>query len=283
MSVIEALQYLSRSDTDDEDDDSEHRPTPLDPEYWRGITHSYDAIAPHAVAVQQEYDGGFGYPTPTHAEAEYPQLYSRPLTAPAHMGGAAAFGSGTLIPSPINFSAGDRQVPISPLAHADRKLAYGENPMARSYAGGFASLDGVGLFAHESRQGYDHAGGDWGHPVTRGGGYAPTTGGVGAAMSPQSLRAEIRSAFVRARAYLDLVPFFQSCDHSYSGAISLRSLQEALLRMGVTLTTIVLHGVGQLFGIPGSGLIDYAAFSRFLELDGHELCVLLTDGWTDLL
>ncbi|TYZ67714.1 hypothetical protein PybrP1_002181 [[Pythium] brassicae (nom. inval.)] len=272
MSMIEALQYLSRSDSDDEEDDTDRRPTPLDPEYWRGITHSYETVAPHAVAVQH-HDVGFGYPVPLHPGSEYPhpQMYSRPLTAPAYMNGAA-FNNGSLVPSPISFGASGRQLPISPMAHSDRMVAYGENPMARPYLGGIGVHDGIGQLAHGSRQGYGQEGGEWGYFPARGG-YPPTGSTGDATVSPQSLRAELRNAFVHARAYLDLVPFFQSCDHGYSGGIPLRTLQDALVRMGIALTTQVLHGIGQLFGIPGSGMVDYTAFSRFLELDSHEMCV----------
>lgn len=254
--MIEALQYLSRSDSGGEEDGTaDRRPTPLDPEYWRGITHSYETVAPHAVAVPQ-HDAVFGYPVPLRAGAEHPQMYSRPQTAPAYVNGAA-YSNGSLVPSPISFSAGERQLPISPMAHSYRVPVYSDNPMARSYASGFNALD---RFRHGSQQGYRPDGG-----------YS-CMGSVGESpVSPQSLRAELRTAFVRARAYLDLVPFFQSCDHAYSGGISLHTLQEALLRMGVTLATPVVHSVGQLFGIPGSGLVDYTAFSRFLELDSHEM------------
>lgn len=278
MSVIETLQYLSRDDDDDNTDASDRRPTPLDPEYWRGITHSLDA-APHpqgyeryaspvAVHPQDAYGyaallqaGGGNYAQPLH-------MHQRPVTAPGHRGGGGggAYGGsgGALTASPINFHGVARPLSISPMAHTP----YGENPMTYSYAGGF----GGGSFAH-GHQGFAQSEADWGHLAARGG-YASIGGGSGfSAISAQALKAELRSSFVRAQAFLDLVSFFQSCDHAYSGGIPLRTLQEGLLGMGVALSNPVLQSIGQLFSIPGSGLVDYTAFSRFLELDGQELYV----------
>lgn len=283
MSVIETLQYLSRDDDEEEEEISDRRPTPLDPEYWRGITHSLDAV-PHPqgheryaspLATHSPQDT-YAYVSPLHASggnhAQPLQMYQRSVTAPGHMS-----GGGALIASPINFHGVTRSLSISPMIHSDRMMRpHGDSPMMHSYAGGFGGGydGGGGSFAH-GHQGFTQSEADWGHLAARGG-YASVGGGIGmGSMTPQALKAELRSAFVRAQAFLDLVPFFQSCDHTYSGGIPLRTLQEGLLGMGVTLSTPVLQNIGQLFIIPGSGLIDYTAFSRFLELDGQELYVHL--------
>lgn len=284
MSVIETLQHLSHDD-DDDDDTSDRRPTPLDPEYWRGITHSLDA-APHpqgfaSPLAAPSLQDAYGYVSPLHAGggnyAPQMQMYQRPVTAPGHMsGGGGAYGGGSAFAaSPINFHGVARPLPISPMTHSDRMMhSYGGKPMMHSYAGGFGDVYDGGSFAH-GHQGFAQAEqGEWGHLAARGG-YASVGGISIGSMTPQALKAELRNAFVRAQAFLDLVPFFQSCDHTYSGGIPLRALQEGLLGVGVTLSTAVLQSIGQLFSIPGSGLVDYTAFSRFLELDGQEMYVLL--------
>uniref|UniRef100_K3WN11 Uncharacterized protein n=1 Tax=Globisporangium ultimum (strain ATCC 200006 / CBS 805.95 / DAOM BR144) TaxID=431595 RepID=K3WN11_GLOUD len=79
MSVIKALQYLSRSENgDDEDGGERQRPTPLDPEYWRGITHSHD-MAPHPIHMQE---GTYFSPSvnDNYAYAAHPQIDSWSLT-----------------------------------------------------------------------------------------------------------------------------------------------------------------------------------------------------------
>lgn len=267
--MIEALQYLSRSDSDGNDDGSEReRPTPLDPEYWRGITHSHESVPSHHMNDQYSspvINDGYEYAPHVQRSGRYPpamQVYQRPVTAPGLIGG---YGNGNLA-SPITFQSVGA-LPISPVAHAERVYGYGENPMTHSYAGGFDGYHAGGSFRH-GHQGISRVESDWGHMPARGG-YA-AAGGV-ASMSPQMLKAEIRNAFVRAQAFIDLLPFFQSCDHSYTGGIPLRAIQEGLLRMGVAISNPILQTIGQLFGMPGSGLIDYAGFSRFLELDGQEM------------
>lgn len=283
MSVIAALQYLSRSEDGDDDGDTERQLTPLDPEYWRGITHSHEEVAQEQYAAtaaanahhhhqHQNHHGGsgHGYAPQIYADADYLQIHHphRPVTAPGHMIGGA-YGS-TLVPSPIHFAHSARSVPISPMAHAEHHAyGYGDSAMAHSYSGGFGAHTVGGSFAAP----FGHSGLDYGHAMARGGGGYASAGGMDSAMSPQSLKAELRSAFVRARAYIDLVPFFQSCDRTYSGGIPLRTLHEALLQIGLVLPRAWLQTIQQLFGAPGSGLINYVAFSRFLELDQHEMYV----------
>ncbi|GMF57779.1 unnamed protein product [Phytophthora fragariaefolia] len=222
---MEALAYLARSDSSDDDDvdSSDGRPTPLDPEYWRGITHSREVVAAPAAAYrppgrhEHHYDP-YGYP------AYHTQPYQRPATSPSavmhgHYGPAA--GGGVLM-SPIHYQAGPPMVPISPVAHMNAA-----NYMPPHAAVGMAHATGVGL----------HRPAEWSSPPTRS--YSATA--ISPVSTPQQLKQQVREAFVRAQTYLDLGPFFMSYDMSYSGGIRLGSIQEALSRMGVILGDPVLQ------------------------------------------
>ncbi|KAL4168768.1 hypothetical protein KRP22_012161 [Phytophthora ramorum] len=229
---MEALAYLARSDSSDDDwDASDGRPTPLDPEYWRGITHSVvPAPATYTHADRMESPHSYDHYAPP---ASYPMYHphQRPVSSPSH------FGGGVLM-SPIHYQAGPPMVPISPVAHMDA-ASYGA-PM--------------------------HRPAEWSSFQPR-----SFSSAVSPVATPQQLKHQVREALVRAQAFLDLVPFFQSYDLSYAGGVRLGTIQEALGRMGVILGDHILQRVGQLFSIPGSGLVDYVAFGRFLELDAQEL------------
>lgn len=247
---MEALAYLARSDSSDDDDDfdsSDGRPTPLDPEYWRGITHSREVVPAPTAAYrqppqqQQHYDpyGAAGHPMYHH---QHP--YQRPATSPSavmhgHSHGhyGAGPGGGVLM-SPIHYQP---MIPISPVAHMD-------------------AMHDASFMTHGL-----HRPAEW--PPR---GYSPAAA-VAPVSTPQQLKQQVREALVRAQAYLDVGPFFQCYDMSYTGGIRLGSIQEALARVGVILRDDVLQSIGQLFSIPGSGLIDYMSLSRFLELDAQEL------------
>ncbi|RLN77856.1 hypothetical protein BBJ28_00024944 [Nothophytophthora sp. Chile5] len=246
---MEALAYLARLADEDEDEDdyeeSDGRLTPLDPEYWRGITHSHD-VAPATHRYGHEVDANRFRP------ASYPVLHhQRPVTAPVSAHAAMhgnRFGASVLT-SPIHYQTGSPMVPISPVAH-----------MERMHDGSFVSHGGVAM-AQGARR-----------PVEWGSMNAHSYSSDGTPVAtPQQLKAQLREAFVRAQAYLDLVPFFQSYDSACGGGVPLGTIQEALARMGVALGDHLLQGIGQLFGIPGSALVDYIELSRFLELDAHEV------------
>lgn len=271
---MEALAYLARSDSSDDDDDfdsSDGRPTPLDPEYWRGITHSREVVpAPTAAAYRQpsrmdppaphhhHYDPYGAASYPMYHQQQYP--YQRPATSPsAVMHGHGHYGAGPgggVLMSPIHYqSGGPPMIPISPVAHMD----------AMHDATFMPQHSGVGM-AHGL-----HRPGQWSDPVPRSYSPAASVAAVSPVSTPQQLKQQVREALVRAQAYLDLGPFFQCYDMSYTGGIRLGSIQEALARVGVILRDHVLQSIGQLFSIPGSGLIDYMSLSRFLELDAQEL------------
>jgi hypothetical protein len=253
---MEALVYLSQSA--DSDEDENRRPTPLDPEYWRGITHSFDSAPNPAFLADNGYDI---------------RSFVRPVTAP-HQSFHAAYGPaqsepntfqrGSLVTSPVHYQDSPHQyVPVSPVAHATQTYGSG----AAGYLGA-PSAGGYAAYPHGSAQ-YPHVGhSDWG--------VVPTGHGPTAIVPPLQLKAQLRDAFVRAQAYLDLVPFFRSCDPTGIGGISAHTLHEALARMGVMIGIPLVNTVAQLFSIPGRGLLDYVAFSRFLELDVQEMCAVLT-------
>jgi hypothetical protein len=238
---MEALAYLARdSDSSDDDDfdSSEGRPTPLDPEYWRGITHS--------VPVNRQPSPATAHYAHSNSYPVYHQ-HQRPVTSPSSILHDHGHYGGAVLMSPIHYQNGPPMIPISPVAHMDamHEASYG--------------LHSGAAMAHGLR--------DWGgssqprsHPTA-----------VSPVSTPQQLKLQIREAFVRAQAYLDLMPFFQSYDVSYAGGVRLGTVQEALGRMGVILRDHVLQSIGQLFSIPGSSLIDYIALARFLELDAQEL------------
>ncbi|OWZ06258.1 hypothetical protein PHMEG_00021513 [Phytophthora megakarya] len=234
---METLAYLARSDSSDSGDDfasTGGRPTPLDPEYWRGITHSIPApTAAYRPPSQMQ-------PPSQHYAHQYaaPMYQSQPqqrlMTSPPMM---QSYG-GAVLTSPIHHLNGSPVVPVSPVARIDtgHDASYlmhsgvMVDPQARSYSATVAPL-----------------------------------------ATPQQLKILIREALVRAQAYLDLVPFFQSYDLTFAGGVRLGTIQQALGRMGVILRDHVLQNIGQLFSIPGSGLVDYVALGRFLELDAQEL------------
>ncbi|KAG6620806.1 Cytidine deaminase [Phytophthora cinnamomi] len=268
---MEALAYLARSDSSDDDDgfdSSDGRPTPLDPEYWRGITHSREVVAAPSAAYRQpsrmepppHHYGPYGtasLPLTYHHHQQQQhqhQPYQRPATSPsAMMHGHGHYAGGGVLMSPIHYQGGPPMIPISPVAHMD----------AMHDANFMSPHSGVGM-AHGM-----HRPAEW--PPRS---YSPGAGAaavVSPVSTPQQLKQQVREALVRAQAYLDLGPFFQSYDMSYTGGIRLGSIQEALGRMGVILRDHVLQSIGQLFSIPGSGLIDYMSLSRFLELDAQEL------------
>uniref|UniRef100_H3HEC0 Tudor domain-containing protein n=1 Tax=Phytophthora ramorum TaxID=164328 RepID=H3HEC0_PHYRM len=215
---MEALAYLARSDSSDDDwDASDGRPTPLDPEYWRGITHSVvPAPATYTHADRMESPHSYDHYAPP---ASYPMYHphQRPVSSPSH------FGGGVLM-SPIHYQAGPPMVPISPVAHMDA-ASYGA-PM--------------------------HRPAEWSSFQPR-----SFSTAVSPVATPQQLKHQVREAL--------------SYDLSYAGGVRLGTIQEALGRMGVILGDHILQRVGQLFSIPGSGLVDYVAFGRFLELDAQEL------------
>lgn len=248
--------YLSQRDADDDDDG--RRPTPLDPEYWRGVTHSFDS-APNPAFLE---DNGGQVPY------NYRQQgcgYERPVTAPPQRY-APPVGGGypsNLVASPVHYQDGPHQyVPVSPVAHGNFFYGGMDPPPPSASASLSASYAGFPTAsATPFPNGMQPYAADWG----------TASGRSHLSVPPQHLKAQVRDAFVRARAYLDLIPFFQSCDLSALGGISSHTLQEALSHMGVMLPSHLVQAIAQLFGIPGRGVLDYVAFSQFLELDAREL------------
>lgn len=250
---MESLVYLSKSD--DAEEDENRRPTPLDPEYWRGITHSYDSAPDPAFLADNGYDV---------------RSYRRPVTAPpqSYYGAygsvqseRSSYPGGGLVTSPVHYQDGPHQyIPVSPVAHTTQ--AYGNGGGYHGAHGGA----GYGGYTPESNlvAQYPHPGhSEWG---------VSSSGRDSSAIVPPSqLKAQLRDAFVRAQTYLDLVPFFQSCDPTCAGGISAHTLQEALALMGVVVGNPLVNTIAQLFSIPGRGLLDYVALSRFLELDAQEM------------
>lgn len=228
---MESLVYLSQSD--DAGEASGRRPTPLDPEYWRGVTHSYDS-APNPAFLAD--NGGYA------ALAQY----GRPVTAPP----PSYYGTtGGLVTSPVHYQDTPHQfIPVSPVATSGQLYS---SPGYRPYS--------QVLYTHSNQTG---ASPDWtgGRPGTN-------------MVPPYQLKAQLREAFVHAQVYLDLLPFFQSCDPTCSGGMSAHTLQESLSRMGVTVSAHLIQTAAQLFSIPGRGVLDYVALSRFIELDSQEMYV----------
>ncbi|ETL25552.1 hypothetical protein, variant, partial [Phytophthora nicotianae] len=261
---MEALAYLARSDSSDSDDDfasSDGRPTPLDPEYWRGITHSREVTPAHSSTYRHssrmETPPSHHYEHHHYAPATYPMYHQyshqRPVMSPsAMMHNHGIYSGNGASMSPINYQAGPPMVPISPVAHINA-----------IHEGGYMPHSGGAMLHTEG--GMVHRPTEWNNTQPR---YPATVSPVS---TPQQLKLQVREALVRAQAYLDLVPFFQSYDLSFAGGIRLGTIQQALGRMGVILRDHVLQSIGQLFSIPGSGLVDYVAFGRFLELDAQEL------------
>ncbi|KAJ0399206.1 hypothetical protein P43SY_001872 [Pythium insidiosum] len=224
MSALDTLQQLSRlTDDDGAEDDDRQRPTPLDPEYWRGITHSHEYAPVAAATAVSPPPLDASYAMHMHATAPHGHMYMpayapqvasvlpRPMTAP--MGGG--------IPtSPIHAYANVHPLPISPIATSSV---------------------------------------DWG-----------TLGATAMAMNPQALKSEIRDAFVRAQAFADPQALFQSSDAALLGAVPLRAVQEALMMIGVVVSSHALRQVGQLFASHEPGMVDYTALARFLGVDARE-------------
>ncbi|EEY67522.1 uncharacterized protein PITG_17627 [Phytophthora infestans T30-4] len=256
---METLAYLARSDSSDSDDSSDGSPTPLDPEYWRGITHSREVAPARSSSYRHpsrvETPSSHHYDHRNYAPATYPMYdqnpHQRPMTSPnVMMQSHGVYTGPSARLSPINYQIGS---PICPVSHMDAMLEGSYMP----HSGG-TMLHGGGAVMQRSA--------GWSRSQPRN---YPTS--VPPASTPQHLKLQIREALVRAQAYLDLVPFFQSYDLSYAGGVRLGVIQEALARMGVILGDQVLQSIGQLFNVPGSGLVDYVAFGRFLELDRQEL------------
>ncbi|KAG7381677.1 hypothetical protein PHYBOEH_010817 [Phytophthora boehmeriae] len=270
---MEALAYLARvgedSDDSDEFDLTGRRPTPLDPEYWRGITHSLDVAPPSTTSGYRHSSGreahsysAGGYPPMYHQHYQQQQRQQqqqpRPMTSPSFQMHGHGYGYGdsnsgsNVLMSPIQYQFGQPAIPVSPVTH---------HLIGGGHGGGYDPYHGVAM-AHDKRRQEEWS------SVNHHQNYPSSTPPVA---TPQQLKSQVREAFVRAQAYLDLVPFFQSYDLSFAGSLRLGTLQEALGRMGVMLGDQVLQSIGQLFRIPGSGMVDYVGFARFLELDAQEL------------
>ncbi|TMW67050.1 hypothetical protein Poli38472_012166 [Pythium oligandrum] len=236
---MDGLEYLSQ--WNDDDDADFQRPTPLDPEYWRGITHSCEPARevyyhdPYPVAHPSATYGNAGMNAyPMGGGYQAPMATHRPMTAPSGGHGAYGYPHG-VVTSPIHYQSA-RALPISPVTHDDRFFD--------GHAGVNASM---GWGTIQARSGFTTS-------------YA----------SPQAIKAELRDAFVRAQSFANIQSLLQSFDPSHSGVISLRALQEGLLMVGVNVSGHTLQSIGQLYGTPGSGMVDYFALSRLLDVDPHE-------------
>lgn len=262
---MDPLVILSQDDGSDVTDGERRRPTPLDPEYWQGITHSFDATPyPHALeelGLTYNYvpsagapaasGGGYALIPSNNAYGGAAPINDRPITAPAAM---AAYGG--IVPSPIHYQS-VRPLPISPM------ITGGGGGFGGDFHGGNAYRPATHSGAGFARSGDCFDGVD---PGFRG----YEVGGGGS----KSLKEEFRYALMRAQAFLSLTSLFQSYDPSGSGVIPLHSVQEALTRMSVVLSNSFLRAISQLFGVPGSSMIDYIALSRFVELDAQEMYVI---------
>lgn len=261
---MDPLVILSQDDGSDETGGERRRPTPLDPEYWQGITHSFGATPyPHALeelglaynfvspTVPAAVGGGYALMPSNNAYGGVASMYDRPITAPTT---TAAYGG--IVPSPIHYQS-MRPLPISPM------ITGGGDGFGGDFHGGNAYRPATHSGAGFARSGDCFDGGD---PGFRG--YEVGSSGTG------SLKEELRYALMRAQAFLSLTSLFQSYDPSGSGVIPLRSVQEALTRMSVVLSNSLVLAISQLFGVPGSSMIDYIALSRFVELDAQEMYVM---------
>ncbi|GLD98133.1 hypothetical protein PINS_up006830 [Pythium insidiosum] len=239
MSTLDTLQQLARLSNDDEgDDDDRQRPTPLDPEYWRGITHSLEYAPQPALAATLSPPMDATYAMHMAASGPHGHMYmpayapqvapvmARPMTAPI---------GGSVPTSPIHAYANVHPLPISPITTA----SVGHGMMSASM--------------------------DWGNMSV-----------ASMAMTPQALKAEIRDAFARAQAFADPQALFQSSDVALHGVIPLRAVQEALMMIGVVVSSHALRHVSQLFGSHESGMVDYTSLAKFLRVDAREWCVHLS-------
>lgn len=261
---MDPLVILSQDEDSDITDGERRRPTPLDPEYWQGITHSFGATPyPHAleelglaynyvspVASAAVSGGGFALMPSNNAYGGTALMYDRPTSAPASM---AAYGG--IVPSPIHYQS-VRPLPISPMITEAGGGFGGDFHGGNTYRPAIHSAAGFARFGDCFDNGY---------PGFRG--YEVGGSGTG------SLKEELRNAFMRAQAFLSLASLFHSYDSSGSGVIPLRSVQEVLSRMSVVLSNTLVYAISQLFGVPGSNMIDYVALSRYVELDAQEMYV----------
>jgi hypothetical protein len=267
MEMIAALSHMDDGNGGNDDDYDSRRPTPLDPEYWRGITHSLEPSQPmhapsiggaDAVAFVQSHPYASGFHTASYA---YPAVGAygggggailhhaptqRPMTAPSigiGNGNGSAFGhygydgGGVYATSPIHYQD-TRTLPVSPVVLAEPFYSGRvelRHPMATSM--------------------------DWGY-------MAPQSGILSS--PPQALKAELRDAFVRAQCFADLRSLFRSYDTAMSGSIPLHAIQDAFAMVGVIVPSQVIHTIGQHFGQHGGGMVDYSALVRFLEVDPQE-------------
>ncbi|KAL7678648.1 putative EF-hand domain pair protein [Plasmopara halstedii] len=253
---METLAYLARSDSSDSDvASSSGRPTPLDPEYWRGITHSLEATTNSNDAYRRANRIDSPHSSYQYNQQQYRPSMSSPVSHQQHpvtsssfyMRGHGAYSDGEFLMSPIHRQDGAPMISVSPVAQM--------NPIHERCC----LSPSVGTLMHcpEERNNF-HFQSNYEIPAFP-------------VLTPQELKDQIREAMVRAQAYLDLVPYFQSCDLYSAGGISIRTIQEALGRVGVILRDDLLQSVSQLFRIPGSELVDYVAFGQFLYLDASEL------------